>query len=258
MLEWLKGGKAKFTVETAAISECGPVRKENQDSWFIDPAGRVYVVSDGMGGGQGGAIASKMMCERLAVAADGARDFPDLLRRSSDAIQNANLKIRQYAAARGWRQMGCTLAAIFMEQATGCAIIAHVGDSRVYRVRNDTLELLTHDHTVAAEIERQKHPNASTDELARRSSPLAHLLTRAVGVHETIAADWRKIDILAGDTYLICSDGVHDMVEPRRIRDCLACTPDAREALANLAIAVINGGAMDNYTAVILKIKEAK
>ena len=258
MFKWMFGHRRRPRLDVAWMSECGKVRSENQDSFFVDPRGSVFCVADGMGGADGGGIASKMVCDRMSAAAAGVRGFADLMKRSSDAITNANREIREYAAVRSWRQMGTTIAALFVNPETGSeAVIAHIGDSRVYRLRKGLLESLTHDHTVAGELGRRSCAKNLAEELARRAGPLSHVLTRAIGIDDVVIADWRKIEIIPGDTLMICSDGVYDMAEYAGIHAALSQGATASDAAKLLADTVEAAGSADNYTAIIIKTGEA-
>lgn len=258
MLNWLFGKRRRFGMDVASLSEQGLVRSDNQDHFFVDPRGALFCVADGMGGGQGGAKASEIVCSCLKAAATGAKSFPDLMKRGVDAISEANSQIRRYAAERRWQQMGSTVAAVFLDaEKDSVGVICHVGDSRIYRVRAGSLELLTHDHTVAGEIGRRASLRLS-DELARRMGRLSHVLTRAVGIEDTVIPDWRKIDIRQGDVYMICSDGIYDMLEKDFIRDALSKTATSAEAAAAISRAVLDAGAHDNFTCIIMKIGGAQ
>lgn len=259
MLDWLFGRRRRFGVDVASVSEQGLVRRDNQDHFFADPRSALFCVADGMGGGQGGAKASEIVCRHMEKAASMAKSFPDLMKYAADAIIMANAEVREYAAARKWQQMGTTVAALFMDvEKPGMGVICHVGDSRIYRVRAGSLELLTHDHTVAGEIGRRSSIKELSDELSRRMGRLSHVLTRAVGIEEAVIPDWRKIDVRQGDVYMICSDGIYDMLEKDFIRDALWKSATSADAVAEISREVVAAGAHDNYTCIILKIGGAR
>ena len=258
MLDWLFGRRRHFGLDVASISERGLVRRDNQDHFFIDPRGALFCVADGMGGGQGGAKASEIVCSCLKAAAVGSKSFPDLMKRGADAIAEANSQIRKYAAERRWQQMGSTVAAVFLDVEKGSiGVICHVGDSRIYRVRGGAIELLTHDHTIAGEIGRRASLRLS-DELARRMGRLSHVLTRAVGIEDTVIPDWRKIEVRQGDVYMVCSDGIYDMLDKDFMRDALSKSTTSAEAAEAISRAVMDAGAHDNFTSIIMKIGRAE
>lgn len=259
MFDWLFGQKRRFDLDVSSISEQGLVRRDNQDNLFVDPHGALFCVADGMGGGQGGAKASEIVCGRMREAAERAKCFPSLMKLIADCIIDANAEIRAYAAERRWRQMGTTLAAISFDfENHGIGVICHVGDSRIYRVRAGSLELLTHDHTVAGEIGRRTSIKCLSDELAQRMGALSHVLTRAVGIEDSVIPDWRKIDVRPDDTYMICSDGVYDMIDGDAIRRALSGAATSKDAVAELSRLVMSAGAADNFTCIVIKIGGAK
>ena len=258
MLEWLLSKRGRLELDVACISERGLVRRDNQDNLFIDRRRSVFAVADGMGGAQGGAKASEIVCTRLAEASEGARNFEDLMRKSADAISKANHEIREYAYSAGYRQMGTTLVTLFVDNSgRNGAVLAHVGDSRAYRIRGGTLERLTHDHTIAGELSRRSSCRGLLEELQGRAGPLSHVLTRAVGIEETVLADWRRVDIHPGDIYLLCSDGVYDMLPDKALATvCNAPLASAHDIVTHIAKGVLAAGAEDNYTCIVIKAGE--
>lgn len=245
--------KRRLKADCVTASEKGLVRKENQDSFFVDESKTVFCVADGMGGGAEGATASRIVCEEIGKAVADVTDLVCRMRAVVEAIAAANVRIRSYAAERGFRLMGSTLAALLVDPDDGrCAAICHVGDSRVYRVRQGAVALLTHDHTVGGQLSALA-PGAETAEMEHRSHPLAHVLTRAIGAEENVTGEWRRIDLEAGDRYLVCSDGVHDVVDDSLIGEILAAGGDLPSASKRLDDEVVRNGAPDNYTFVIVK-----
>ena len=238
-------------VKTASRSETGLVRKTNQDSVLCLPEANVFAVADGMGGGSEGELASRMVCEDLARSVR-ASAYMMRVGEIAGAVSEANARIFKYAKERGFRQMGSTVALLAVDD-TGFerGVVGYVGDSRVYRVRNGSAELLTRDHSVGAELDQAVA--GAGGRFSARSNPLAHILTRAIGTKEEVQLEWRKVDIVEGDRFVICSDGVHDVVET----DVLAGVV-ARGALEKAADAlgreVVAHGAPDNYSFVIVEI----
>ena len=238
-------------VKTASRSETGLVRKSNQDSVLCLPEMNVFAVADGMGGGSGGELASRMVCEDLArVVRAGAYDAR--IDEIAGAVSAANARILEYAGKHGFRQMGSTVALLAVDD-TGFdrGVVGYVGDSRVYRVRGGAAELLTRDHSVGAELDQAVA--GAGGRFSARSNPLAHILTRAVGTKEDVQVEWRKVDIAAGDRFVICSDGVHDVVETDALAGLVArgSLEKAADALERKIVAC---GAPDNYSFVIVEI----
>ena len=244
-------------VSCVTASETGKVRKDNQDAFFVDSAKTVFCVADGMGGGSEGATASRFVCEEVAKVAE----TPDLTARMKAvdaAISAANARIRAYSLEKGFKQMGSTVAVLLVDPVNvRKGVICHVGDSRVYRVRDGAAELLTKDHTIGGQLSAFA-TGAQAADLKSRQNPLAHVLTRAIGVEEKVAGEWRKLDLEKGDRYLVCSDGVHDVVADSLVGEILTVSQDLEEASGKLAEEVVRNGAPDNYTYVLIAIGGAK
>ena len=246
--------KRKWRVSSLAVSETGAVRKDNQDAFFVDAAKTVFCVADGMGGGSEGATASRFVREEIARAVGGAGDLAGRMKAVDAAIGAANARILAYARERGFRQMGSTVAVLLVDpDDTRRAAICHVGDSRVYRVRRGSAELLTKDHTVGGQLSAFATGEQAA-ELRSRQNPLAHVLTRAIGVEEKVAGDWRKVDVAAGDRYLVCSDGVHDVVADSLVGEILTVERGLEAASRRLTDEIVRNGAPDNYTYVMVEI----
>lgn len=257
MLEFLKSlfRKKRFLVDVASISERGLVRAENQDHVFVNRERTTFCVADGMGGGEGGATASEMVCLFMSKAVAKNGDFGERVKRVDDAFRAANAAIRAYAYRAGFKQMASTATVLMADETDGRqAVVGFVGDSRVYRCREGLLTLLTHDHTMAGELMRRTAGQAMSVEFHGRQHALAHVLTRAVGVEAGVKPEWRKIDMRKGDVYLICSDGVHDMLSSEEIRALLSADEKAQDLVEGLSKKILSAGAVDNYSMVVLKI----
>lgn len=242
-------------LEVAARSACGPVRSENQDHYLVNCARSFFCVADGMGGGEGGAKASEIVCETLGRAISRRASLPDLLKRAAEAIRRANAGIREYAHAAGYRQMATTVTV--MAVATGrkpFGVIGYVGDSRVYRFRAGGVEQLTHDHTLAGELSRRGSMRGLVADLGGRVGALSHVLTRAVGIENEVQTDWKRIDLDVGDAYLLCSDGVYDMVPDDELGRIFGAGGSADEIAARLEEKILAAGARDNYTLIVIKV----
>ena len=248
------GKKKELTAAFVTASERGLVRKDNQDSLFVDGAKTVFCVADGMGGGAEGATASRFVCEEVEKAVKGAPDFGSRMRAVDGAIAAANARVRAYAEDKGFKQMGSTLAVLLTDPDDARrAAICHVGDSRIYRVRRGSAELLTKDHTIGGQLSAFATGEQAAG-LRSRANPLAHILTRAIGAEGKAAGDWRKVDLADGDRCLVCSDGVHDVIADSLIGEILTVEPDLESASVRLADEIVRNGAPDNYTYVMVEI----
>ena len=243
----------KFKVDVAFASECGLVRKENQDHVVADPKALVFCVADGMGGGEAGGEASDIVCRNVSAVLHDYASFADRVRLVDDAIHRADGEIRAISAAAGYRQMGST-AAVLVSDGRRIAAVGNVGDSRVYRLRDGGLVQLTRDHTIVRELNLQTAGRAVAAGLRDRSLAISHMLTRALGVQEEAAPEWRRIDVRRDDVFLVCTDGLYDAASEADIRGALAAGGAAKEIAARLARLAVAGGAGDNYSLVVVKI----
>lgn len=246
----------KMSFEFESRSARGAVRKDNQDSVLCLAKSGAFAVADGMGGGAEGARASQMVCAALKAGL-GAGSFSDRLKDAGAAIVKANADVFGYAREQGLKQMGSTVALLAFDlERPERAAIAYVGDSRVYRLRDAKAELLTRDHSVGAELgERVGGPAGA--KFSARSNPLAHVLTRAVGTEAEVTPEWRKIDVARGDRFLVCTDGVHDVIETFELAGLLSAGTVAACA-ARLEDLVVARGAPDNYSFVLVEIGGAE
>ena len=254
MLFGLLGKQRRFRTDVAFASECGLVRRENQDNVVVDPKTLVFCVADGMGGGEAGGEASASICRNVDSALHERASFADRVRLVDDAIHRADGEIRAVSAAAGYRQMGSTVA-VLVSDGKRIAAVGNVGDSRVYRLRDGKLCQLTRDHTLTAEILSHRLPQGAKPLADVRALALSHVLTRAVGVgQERLKVDWRRVDVKEGDVMLLCSDGVHGSVLPSELAEAVAAGGGAKEILGRICSLVVAAGAHDNYSAVVVKI----
>jgi len=240
-------GDMTFVANHVFRSANGLVRKNNEDAVLCAECLGLYAVADGMGGGAEGERASRMVCEALEKVADES----SFARRCGDvgqALLEANTRIFGYAREKGLRQMGSTVALVAFDADLPRAAVCHVGDSRVYRIRAGAIEVLTRDHSIGAELETRVG-----GAFASRSNPLAHVLTRALGTDKDVKPEWRNVDVCAGDRFVVCSDGVHDVMADDALLDAVvAGTLDA--AADRLEREVLAKGAPDNYSFVLVEI----
>ena len=237
-------------IASSALSDIGRVRRENQDSSGHFPDRNLFVVADGMGGHKGGKQASEMAVatieERCVAAPEGA-DLEARISQLVEAIRDANRRIVE----RGSRddalsRMGTTLVALLLD-GLGKGAVAHVGDSRAYRLRGDALELLTVDHTVVADLLRQHE----ISEAEASAHPYRHVLTRALGAAREVTADVQHLELRPGDLYVLCSDGVSGMLSEEAIKVILTAHHDDPQTVCRELIAAANqAGGKDNATAI--------
>jgi serine/threonine protein phosphatase PrpC len=231
--------------ESAHKSDTGRQRRANEDSFFARAP--VFAVADGMGGAQAGEVASR-------IAADAFE--PELREEASEQqlkriARNANKRIHELAKADPSRAgMGTTLTAALVR---GDEIsFAHVGDSRAYRWRNGELKRLTSDHSLVEELRRQ---GRLTEEQAV-DHPQRSIITRALGPEPEVEVDTMTMPAEAGDTYLLCSDGLTTMVGEARIAEILAEAESLSAAVTQLVDDANRAGGRDNITAVLFRLEE--
>lgn len=255
LFDWTAKRELRFNVAT--VTDRGLVRSENQDSFFADAEHGVFGVADGMGGGEGGALASTWLCEGLSIAAEMFAGVTADERYSviDDILQRTNKRIRTYAHDKGFRMMGSTVALTAFDASTGEVQLVHAGDSRVYRMRRKRLEQLTRDHTVGDELSRMVPGEESGGRGFRsRRNPLTHILTRAVGTEMNVRPDRSELPFQRGDRYLLCTDGVHDMLSDAEIADLMGGRGSLENIAGRFAAAIRAAGAVDNFTFVLVSV----
>ena len=245
-------------VKFVARSEIGHARENNEDKFdFYEPdeepllaaRGSVYLVCDGMGGHNAGQIASELAAKQFLHA------YYHLGGTAQEAARHAILQAHHYIAEMASKipsryGRGTTLTALILKQDEG--ILAHVGDSRCYRLREGVFEQLSRDHTLVARLVEQ---GIITPEQARYH-PQRNVIRQAVGVadpSEPLEPDIETFALQAGDLYLLCSDGLTDMVDDAEIEAILRDEPPTRAAWRLVDRALANGG-RDNITVVLVRI----
>lgn len=244
-------------------TDTGKTRKNNEDSYVVDDPGGLYAVADGIGGHEGGEVASRMAIEGLSQIVrepcSGADNTPAHgISAEGDATGSAlshaftlvNETIRQAAAENpALLRMGTTLTALVFRETT--AHLAHVGDSRAYRLRAGVLTQVTDDHTVIAD---QVRAGLLTPEQAQKS-PYRHVITRALGIDPELMVDHQVLEVRPGDTILLCTDGLTEMLDDETIRRILE-DASPQEAAERLVREANDRGGGDNITVVVLQIKD--
>jgi serine/threonine protein phosphatase PrpC len=232
-----------------AGSDVGRMRSGNEDSYFCGQT--VFAVADGLGGHQGGEVASAAAVEPLARL-DG-RQFTDpgeAAEALATAIREANEAILDRAAGDpALYGMGTTVTAAAVA-GDGHIQLAHVGDSRAYLLREGALDQLTTDHTVVGELVRR---GRLTPEQAA-IHPERSILTRAVGLDPRVPVDLPDpLELRPGDQLLLCSDGLTEAVDDDQIAELLSATPDGNAACRSLIDAANDAGGPDNITVVLVR-----
>jgi serine/threonine protein phosphatase PrpC len=241
----------------------GKKRPNNEDAFLADESLGLYAVADGIGGHEGGEVASRMTMETLSEVLryefvrnrdamecripTGTDQYLSTLR---DAITMANTAILS-AAVRNpvLAGMGTTVTVLLLRSRT--AVLAHVGDSRAYLFRDGLLKQLTEDHSFVAEqilAGRISHEQAWT-------SPYRHIITRSIGIHPNVHADLGTFEVKQNDVLLLCTDGLTEMVRDEDIARILGKKSPSIAALSLIRQANDNGG-VDNITVVVVRIEK--
>jgi serine/threonine protein phosphatase PrpC len=233
-----------------AGTDVGRARSGNEDSYFCGRT--VFAVADGLGGHQGGEVASAAAVEPLA-ALDG-REFADPAEAAealTAAVREANAAILDQAAGDpGLWGMGTTVTAAALAGERHLQL-AHVGDSRAYLLRDGSLEQLSTDHTVVAELVRRGRLTPAQAAI----HPERSILTRAVGLDPRIPVDTPDpLELQDGDQVLLCSDGLTEPVDDDQIAQLLSAEPDGNAACQALIDAANAAGGPDNITVVLLRV----
>jgi PPM family protein phosphatase len=235
----------RFDAGTA--TDVGRVRSNNQDSLYVRE-GELYAVADGMGGHQGGEVASALALSILSETYD-ARSTATLI----EAVRSANQAVYEKAGSDpDLTGMGTTLTALAdvdTDEGKRLAIV-NVGDSRLYRLHEGELAQLTDDHSLVASLVRQGRITAEEAE----SHPQRNILTRALGIDAAVAVDHWEIEPVVGDRFLICSDGLFNEVDENRMVATLRRLADPLDAALELVRLANEGGGRDNITAVVVDV----
>ncbi len=248
-------------IEVAGETNVGMKRNHNEDNFSILEENGLYIVADGMGGHASGEVASQMAVDALkeffaATEQDPERTWPYKMDRSKGYEENrlitgiklANLRIYE-SAQREARQrgMGTTLVSLFAVE--DGVYVAHVGDSRTYRLRDKRLEQLTEDHSLLNDYIKMKR--LTPEEIA--NFPHKNVIVRALGMKDTVKVDTRFETPREGDTYLLCSDGLSGPVSDEEILEIMLNAPDLKGAASRLIERANQNGGPDNITCVLAR-----
>jgi serine/threonine protein phosphatase PrpC len=228
---------------SAFRTDVGKVRANNQDAPIVSEKLRLYGVADGMGGHKGGEVASTSARDDLLRELEGKTPSVAAL---SSAIEEVNRQIyHQQEHDDALTGMGTTLSVLWMSD--NFVYIGHVGDSRVYLLRDGEFKQMTLDHSLVEQLVRE---GVLTEEEAQ-NHPMRNIITRAIGTDESVEVDVVVEERRKGDLWLACSDGLHGLVDDRQMRDALR--QYAPEKAADVLLkAALDAGGRDNVTLVIV------
>ncbi|OHC78444.1 MAG: hypothetical protein A3G18_08925 [Rhodospirillales bacterium RIFCSPLOWO2_12_FULL_58_28] len=239
-------------IEFVGLTDSGRKRPYNEDSFGMDAASGLLLVADGMGGHDAGEVASKMAVDNISEflsrfnGGDGSRSATAATAIGS-AVSAACRKINDENKKNDCRDgtgMGTTIVGLWLLEDEKKAAVFHVGDSRVYRLRDHKLTQLTRDHTAYEQW---------MDEGGWGDPPKRNVIARALGPWPDAKADTRIEELLGGDVYLLCSDGLCNMVGDRYIELILCSQPDLRSAASDLVTMANENGGKDNITVILAR-----
>jgi len=244
-----------LSLEFQAAVDAGRARSNNEDAVAFDAASGLAVLADGMGGYNAGEVASQMatsfICTELGRWLGEAHEHangPEVRRAMDICVDNANRAIFNAANSNPqYAGMGTTLVVAVFRDAQ--LLVGHVGDSRAYRMRGGRLTQLTRDHSL---LQEQIDAGLITPEQAAFSAN-KNLVTRAVGVEDTVLLETHEHDVLPGDLVLLCSDGLSDMLDDATIAQLLGGLDSLDEGCRALIDAANDAGGKDNISVVLIR-----
>jgi serine/threonine protein phosphatase PrpC len=237
--------------EQAGRTDVGRQRTANEDSLVVRPP--LFAVADGMGGAKAGEVASAVAVEAVEAAGGSSDSSEPTEAQLAGIVRDANRRIYDLAVAdESRRGMGTTLtiAKVHGDEVS----LAHVGDSRAYRLRDGALEQLTRDHSLVAELERSGQITAE----AAEHHPQRSIITRALGPEPDVEVDTYTLAGREGDLFLICSDGLTSMISDEEVTSILRSSGSLDEAADALVRAANQSGGKDNITVILFRLGEGE
>jgi len=246
----------QYEPKSYGLTHVGMRRDHNEDSILLTDEGGLYIIADGMGGHQFGEVASALAIEaissKLIESNNGNNPFSLV-----DAIKEANNRIFQHSKEQMESQgdtatlmagMGTTVVTLYISRDRDKVLIAHVGDSRAYRLRDSYLEILTQDHSLAA----LAAANRGVSPIPIRTG-FKNIITRALGIEQDVEVDLREEYISANDLFLLCSDGLTNMVSDQRINEILTSSVSIQSACETLITEANRNGGKDNISCILVQ-----
>jgi protein phosphatase len=246
-----------FDVTAVGLTDVGLVRQKNEDAWGLLPESHTYLLADGMGGHRAGDVAAREAVERLTAILQeqftnrpSSKDSPfDVGHRLRLAIEETNRHVYRLSKTEdAWRGMGTTLCCLHVHDEG--LVYAHVGDSRIYRLRGGELDQLTEDHSLLRELVRsgQIREQHSADFVYK------NIITKALGTEPIVEPSVGVGELVSDDIYLLCSDGLSDLLSKDKIEDILASTLPLDIKAVALVDAAKGQGGYDNVTVVLIQV----
>jgi PPM family protein phosphatase len=237
-------------IECGVRSDSGKIRSSNEDSYIANTKSAIFLVADGMGGHAAGEIASRMAASAVeeVLSGDGSEFTTEQLLQF--AVQKANTSVFETQRVKPeCRGMGSTLTVLAFRD--NQYYVAQVGDSRAYLLRDGSLNQLTQDHSLVWPL--YKSAIISKEDISRH--PQKNLITRSIGTQPQVEADLQRGEAFAGDVFMLCSDGLTDVLFDQDIQNLLTRNSRNPQELSELLVDAANaGGGPDNITAVVVRL----
>lgn len=250
-------------IRYAAKTDVGMKRTHNEDYFALIEDEQLFIVADGMGGHACGEVASKLAADVVGEFYQHSRDadatWPYRYDHNLSYVENrlvagirlSNLRIFQKSQSEpNLRGMGTTVVGCLING--DHAYVAHVGDSRVYRIRKDEIKQLTRDHSL---LEDYKDARPDMTEEEARNFPHKNVITRALGMRENVVVDISKWEIQDGDRFVLCSDGLSGMLSDDEIHKIVTGAPDLEAGVGDLIDQANAAGGTDNITAMVVECR---
>ena len=251
-------------IEVSGQTHVGMKRNHNEDNLLLLPEERLFVVADGMGGHSSGEVASKIAVEEVAeffrmtsqdleitwpYKMDKQKNYDE--NRLATGVKLANMRIFEKASADvKFKGMGTTIVTVYFAKDSE-VVVGHVGDSRVYFFRENTLRMITEDHSLLNDYLKAK--KLTPEEI--EAFPHKNVIVRALGMKDTVTVDINRVEPKDGDIFLLCSDGLSGMVPDKQIEQILQSQPDLDKACAQLIDAANANGGNDNVTCILAQYR---
>ena len=251
-------------IEVSGQTHVGMKRNHNEDNLLLLPEERLFVVADGMGGHSSGEVASKIAVDEVAeffrmtsqdleitwpYKMDKQKNYDE--NRLATGVKLANMRIFEKASAETkYKGMGTTIVTVYFAKDSE-VVVAYVGDSRVYFFRENTLRMITEDHSLLNDYLKAK--KLTPEEI--EAFPHKNVIVRALGMKDTVNVDINRVEPKDGDIFLLCSDGLSGMVPDKQIEQILQNQPDLDKACAMLIDAANANGGNDNVTCVLAQYR---
>jgi serine/threonine protein phosphatase PrpC len=245
-----------LTFQFCGLSDVGVVRTNNEDVWAALPEVSFFALADGMGGHLAGEVAAKETIEqagkffakRLLSLGEKSREGQEIMRAMYASIESANQWVYQMSRRqKKYLGMGTTLCCLYWGHKT--VVYAHVGDSRIYRWRNQKLDLLTKDHSL---LEKWLGMGKRAEK-CKTPYPYKHVITKAIGTHAKSEPEIAMCSYEPGDLFLLCSDGLSDVLSTQEMQNILDSTSYLEEAASKLIQQSKVKGSSDNITVLIVQ-----